>query len=452
MKINENILNSKYFDEALEHLLKVLAIPSEQGEPVKGAVFGAKTKEALEYTLNLAKKWGLKTHLDADGSYGFLEYGQGSDVFLIAPHLDVVTAANPDKWEHHPYKPIIKDDKIYARGALDDKGPAYMVLFAFKYLMDNGWMPKNYLIRIVFGLDEEKEMRCLKKYVRDFGAPTIGFTPDGVFPCVYAEKAWSNVNLTGKYNSSLTIRKGIESQDYNVVIDHVIYNGDKTGEIAKYLTKHKIENQIINSELHVFGKPAHGSMPELGVNAAIWLLKAIDEVKIHHPLAEFVSKYFFDSYDVKKIFGDLTDETGGLTACIGYIKLEKDKYKLGINFRVPATKLDQIHVIAPLEQKTEPYKMKVAIKGNLIPIFFRKDRKIVKTMVEVYNKVTGNNLPPFPMGGGTYAKVVPNLIACGIIDNLDNASAHQYNEWVDIENLKRALNVYANLIVELEKS
>ncbi|AGR41190.1 hypothetical protein STAIW_v1c05680 [Spiroplasma taiwanense CT-1] len=56
-----------------------------------------------------------------------------------------------------------------------------MAIYALKYLIDQNWKPNNFIVKIVFGLDEENEMRCLKKYIQDFGAPTLGFTPDGFF-------------------------------------------------------------------------------------------------------------------------------------------------------------------------------------------------------------------------------------------------------------------------------
>ncbi len=44
--------------------------------------------------------------------------------------MDVVPAG--DGWETDPYEPVIKDGKIYARGASDDKGPSMVAYYAMK--------------------------------------------------------------------------------------------------------------------------------------------------------------------------------------------------------------------------------------------------------------------------------------------------------------------------------
>ncbi|WP_084676583.1 M20/M25/M40 family metallo-hydrolase [Spiroplasma taiwanense] len=116
-----------------------------------------------------------------EGHYGFLEYGKGRDIFLIVTHLDIVSLPEDQKFNNIEIIPKIEKNKIYARGINDDKGPAFMAIYALKYLIDQNWKPNNFIVKIVFGLDEENEMRCLKKYIQDFGAPTLGFTPDGFF-------------------------------------------------------------------------------------------------------------------------------------------------------------------------------------------------------------------------------------------------------------------------------
>ena len=46
--------------------------------------------------------------------------------------MDVVPAG--DGWETDPYEPVIKDGKIYARGASDDKGPSMAAYYAMKII------------------------------------------------------------------------------------------------------------------------------------------------------------------------------------------------------------------------------------------------------------------------------------------------------------------------------
>ena len=56
---------------------------------------------------------------NVDNYAGHIEYGEGDETLGIFGHMDVVPAG--DGWETDPYEPVIKDGKIYARGASDDK-------------------------------------------------------------------------------------------------------------------------------------------------------------------------------------------------------------------------------------------------------------------------------------------------------------------------------------------
>ena len=95
--------------------------------------FGEECNKALEYVLNLAKDMGFKTK-NIDGYCGYVEIGEGKELIGIIGHLDVVPANIEDGWNSDPFDPIIKDNKIYARGTIDDKGPVMAALYAMKMI------------------------------------------------------------------------------------------------------------------------------------------------------------------------------------------------------------------------------------------------------------------------------------------------------------------------------
>jgi len=80
-------------------------------------------------------------------------YGQSVDVYFVV-HLDVVDA------KEEQFNPIIKDGKIYGRGALDMKGPASTVIELFKNLND-----KKYPIGLIITTDEEVGSQNGVKYI-----------------------------------------------------------------------------------------------------------------------------------------------------------------------------------------------------------------------------------------------------------------------------------------------
>lgn len=75
-------------------------------------------------------------------------------------HYDVQPADPLELWTSGPFEPVIKDGKIYARGACDDKGQMYMHIKAFEYMM--------------------KTLPCMLKFMIE-GEEEVGSTNLGIF-------------------------------------------------------------------------------------------------------------------------------------------------------------------------------------------------------------------------------------------------------------------------------
>jgi acetylornithine deacetylase/succinyl-diaminopimelate desuccinylase-like protein len=73
---------------------------------------------------------------------------------LVYGHYDVQPADPLELWNTPPFEPTIRDGKIYARGACDDKGQFYMHVKAFELMMQNGGLPCN----IKFMIEGEEEV------------------------------------------------------------------------------------------------------------------------------------------------------------------------------------------------------------------------------------------------------------------------------------------------------
>lgn len=73
---------------------------------------------------------------------------------LVYGHYDVQPPEPLDLWTSPPFEPVIKDEKIYARGAADDKGQAYMHVKAFELMMRTNTLPCN----IKFMIEGEEEV------------------------------------------------------------------------------------------------------------------------------------------------------------------------------------------------------------------------------------------------------------------------------------------------------
>jgi acetylornithine deacetylase/succinyl-diaminopimelate desuccinylase-like protein len=73
---------------------------------------------------------------------------------LVYGHYDVQPADPLNLWTSPPFEPVIKDDKIFARGSCDDKGQVYMHVKAFEIMMKNNLLPCN----IKFMIEGEEEV------------------------------------------------------------------------------------------------------------------------------------------------------------------------------------------------------------------------------------------------------------------------------------------------------
>jgi acetylornithine deacetylase/succinyl-diaminopimelate desuccinylase-like protein len=72
---------------------------------------------------------------------------------LLYGHFDVQPPAPLELWESEPFEPEIRDGYIYARGAVDDKGNAFLLLKAAQLLAAEGALPVN--VRVAFDGEEE---------------------------------------------------------------------------------------------------------------------------------------------------------------------------------------------------------------------------------------------------------------------------------------------------------
>ncbi|MGQ0421166.1 YcjX family protein, partial [Bacillus sp. HC-Mk] len=92
------------------------------------------------------------------------------------------------------YSADIRDGKIFARGAIDDKGPTMAAYYAMKIVKELG-LPLSKRVRMIIGTDEESNWKCVDHYFKNEEMPTIGFAPDADFPIINAEKGISDIQV-----------------------------------------------------------------------------------------------------------------------------------------------------------------------------------------------------------------------------------------------------------------
>lgn len=157
--INNYIETNK--DRLLNELIELLRIPSVSADPkYKGDV--ARMAEAVADSLRAAGADRVRVNVTAGHPIVTAEkiIDPAKPTVLCYGHYDVQPADPVDLWHSPPFEPVIKDGKIYARGACDDKGQVYMHVKAFEAMMQHNALPCN----VKFIIEGEEEV----------GSPNLG--------------------------------------------------------------------------------------------------------------------------------------------------------------------------------------------------------------------------------------------------------------------------------------
>ena len=92
--------------------------------------------------------------------YGEKMINPNAPTVLVYGHYDVMPVDPEELWHTKPFEPVIKDGKIWARGADDDKGQSFMHAKAFEYLVKTGQLTCN----VKFMLEGEEEIGSTSLY------------------------------------------------------------------------------------------------------------------------------------------------------------------------------------------------------------------------------------------------------------------------------------------------
>src|SRR6266849_640788 len=90
----------------------------------------------------------------------------GAPTILVYGHYDVQPPGDEAAWETPPFSPSVRDGRIYARGATDDKGPVLVALKVAEAFLDElGALPLN--VRFLIEGEEEIGSPSLARFLRD---------------------------------------------------------------------------------------------------------------------------------------------------------------------------------------------------------------------------------------------------------------------------------------------
>ena len=437
-------LTEKIKSDYLESLKTIVSYPSVLNEGENGTPFGQSIQNVLEKMLEITRSLGFKTYIDPKGYYGYAEIGQGEELLAVLCHLDVVPAGDLSDWETPPFEATIKDGWIHGRGVQDDKGPSLAALYAVKALMDAG-VTFNKRIRFIYGTDEETLWRCMARYNELEETATLGFAPDSSFPLTYAEKGLLQIKLHGSGSQELAIEAG---EAFNVVPAKASYTGNLADSLEDELKKQSFEYERTADTVTVIGVPKHSKDAAEGVNAIVRLATGLNPL-IQHSAIQFIAEAVREDATGSRLFGEISDEPSGtLSFNVSGLSLDQDKSEIRIDMRIPVL-ADKDKLVQELSQIAEEYQLRYEEFDYLAPLYVPLDSELVSTLMAVYKEKTNDNSPAVSSGGATFARTMPNCVAFGALFPGALQTEHQANERTVIDDLYKAMDIYAETIYRL---
>lgn len=439
-------------DIIIEKTIELGKIPSIKSNSLDKMPFGKDIDIALDYYLDLAKSLGFETYKDENGYFGYVDIYPQEEMFGILGHIDVVDVGLLENWTiTTPFEPIVLDNKLYGRGIEDMKLPMITVLYVLKELVEDN-VAFNKGIRIIVGTDEENEFRCMKEYEKHFEFPEYGFTPDGSFPVVNVEGSLIEYTVLSKEKSNFKVMGG---SDFNTVADYAYYIGNRCLDLIKDLEKNNANYDYIKEEnkVIVHGKAVHVMEINNGVNAINILCQSLNNINETNKMIKYISEQYKLETNGYSMLGTITDKfVGDLCVNIGKIDINENESKIDVDLRIPVL-TDANILIEIIKNIVYLYDLEYIEYFNDTKVFVDENSPMVQLFLNVYNNITDTDGSCISSLGGSYSKVSPNYVGFGMnFRQLNQAdTAHQANEFYDLNFLDMAINIYYDALREIIK-
>lgn len=438
-------------DEMITDFQRLLRAESVRNDSTAqpNAPFGKGIREALDIVLELGHRFGLRPR-DFAGYACDLEHGDGAEMVASLSHIDVVPADN--NWTKPPFGAVIEDGYLYARGTTDNKGATLTTIYALRALKELE-VPLKRRVRLIIGCDEESRWECMQYYLaHESERPVWGVSPDAEWPFIFGEKGIANlfIEKTVPPTEGVRVVWAQGGERPNMV-------PDRATALINLPLKPPHETEGISWEADpagwravAVGKSAHGSYPEGGVNAVARLLKALQPLNLpdNEQWLDTVLEWA-ESLDGSALGIAHSDEVSGALTCnLGVFEYDGQRVRCVFNVRYPVT-----WSLAALEAKLQPVLERTGFQlvevRHTPPLYVPPDTPFLQAIWRVYREETGDNeSQPRTMGGGTYARVMPNLVAIGAALEGDG-SAHEADERIAIQSLKSLVRIYARIFEAL---
>ncbi|RLI43523.1 hypothetical protein DRO69_09165 [Candidatus Bathyarchaeota archaeon] len=360
------------------------------GNEAEIADFLASKLESLGFEVKLVEAERKRPNVIAT-----LKGEQGRSSLIFNGHMDVVPAGPLENWKQPPFEPVVKDGKIYGRGAADMKGALSSIFNAAKAVVELGVSLKGNLV-IQFVADEEEG---------------------------------------GAKGTEFLAKKGFIKGDYAVVCEPT---GLKIGVAEK---------GFIRTEITVRGKAAHSSTPSEGINAIVKMSKVIKAL-----YDEFPRKIAGKSHP---LVGSPTVNVGTIIGGVR-VNVVPDKCVIKLDRRlIPGEDPEEafneiIEILESVRKRDNQLKYEVKLIGEAEPSEISPQEEIVEVLKRNYEFVFHTNPTIYGLKGTTDARFFINQaqIPTVIFGPGSIKEAHKVNENVSVKELVLATKIYSLTILD----
>lgn len=306
---------------------------------------------------------------------------------LISTHLDTVPAG--DGWDTDPFKPVIKENILYGRGACDNKGQATCALLVLDYLKSFEKQLQNQYI-FVFAADEESGSALGLKYL---------------------------------------LNENIISPDYAIVVD-------VEGAMKKIMVA---EKGVLNLKITAKGKQAHGSIPHKGISAIANMSKFIaklDHYILKHNLHKFLSRPTIN-------FGTIKGGSAPNTVAASCELIANIRY---LPSQTPEAIVEELK---KLSERFGEFEFKTIIA---VPPTEIDESNILAETIRQVAENHGIIAKPHGLSGATDTKsfILKGIPAVGF-DFADDYVMHKANEYCRLDNLFKFASILIDVCLEFNK-
>ena len=425
-----DLAESRFAAAAESLLVDLIRIPTVAGNHAARKAFGDRLAQE-------AKSLGLGFEEAVDGhifriTLGPPGEGRPREKFWVLAHGDVVPA-DPALWPVDPFAGIVREDTIYGRGALDDKGGLVPALFAMAAIREAKTVPRREPV-LVIGMDEETDWFGIRGLLAETESPPrFAVVVDADYPMTIGERGYVDlaIEATGAEDAVSApgprLRRISGGSASNVVPAKAEFwvevSSDETPALIERLKNFaaRIEIEMPGSNFEVEaavegvrvatrGVAAHGSRPELGQNAIVPLVRlAVESRLATGPWGEtlrILSERVGADVDGSGLgIASSLPCLGATSVNLGWMETEGETLRAVLNIR-PTTEQTVAEIEKALSAQFQGPGLSVRVYGEPgMNAFLGNSRSpLASALLDAYGEETGRIEEAGCIGGTTYAK------------------------------------------------